>query len=208
MQPTRNTALLLILFVVHSLAAEEHKTNYLFEVTPFIGYSVGGEFDSSTTEEKIDINSADNYGLILGMEDQHRKGAFYELMYLQQNTTFDGSNAEFSGEGNGLDISYLHLGGRYSEVEGRLQPFVSGGFGITYLSAEHGDSKVKFSISLGGGIKYEITDQISFRLEARGFGTFFDNDTFIFCRNEHCYIEVDSDMIWQFTVLSALTISF
>ena len=182
-----------------------------FEISPFLGYTAGGSFENDDNGNDLDIMDHGSYGLILGMQDPYNEPAMLELFFMRQETTLDGDGAIFSGENNlDFEVNYLHLGGiyTYAEPEAHILPFVSGGLGITYMDLDGADSEVRPSFSLGFGMRVPIAEHLTFRLEGRGFGTFFDSDSTIFCVNNQCLVNVKSDMFWQFTAFAALTFTF
>lgn len=195
----------LTLFTALSISAGD------FEISPFLGYTAGGSFENEDNGDDLDIMDHGSYGLILGMRDPHNEPAMLELFYMRQETSLDGDGTIFNGENNlAFDVNYLHLGGTYTyaEPDARIQPFVSGGLGITYMNLDGADSETRPSFSLGFGMRVPIAEHLTFRLEGRGFGTFFDSDSTIFCVNNQCLINVKSDIFWQFTAFAALTLTF
>ena len=197
--------LLLILFFLpgHALAGD-------YEITPLAGYTVGGQFDSTDSDETYDLAEKANFGVILGMRDRSRADdAFYEFLYSRQDTDFATDDATLSGDSRfNVDISYFHLGGRYGKTGGQVNPFVAAGIGATHFSPEQGDDETRFSFSLGGGLLVPLGENFSFRLEGRGFGTLFNSRGELFCVNGRCSLRVDSDLFWQFSGFAGLTLSF
>lgn len=174
-----------------------------FEITPIIGYTAGGSFEDTTNEDDLDLDEGESAGLILSWKDKSRDGAFYELFYMHQDSSFDGDTHEID-----LDIDYLHIGGTYGVEDGRIQPFVSGGLGVTHMDFQSGSSEFRFSLSLGAGLKVPITDHIKFRVEGRGFGTVFSSSSEINCSKGQCTVKAKGDMFYQFSVLAGVSICF
>ena len=180
-----------------------------FEVTPIIGYTIGGGFENSANGNDLDMEDEGSFGVILGFNDQSKAGVRYEFYYSRQSTSLEGDGSAFSGEPRfDIDIEYFHLGGTFG-TEGRpVNPYVSGGLGLTHISPERGDSEGRISFSLGGGLRIPLTENIALRFEGRGFGTFFDNAGSIFCADNRCAVQVSSELMLQFTAFSGVTISF
>jgi len=65
-------------------------------------------------------------------------------------------------------------------------PYLSLTIGATRLDAQSGgyDSETEFSASLGGGLRFAITQQFFINTGLRGYVTFVDSDTDIFCTGE------------------------
>ena len=97
-----------------------------FEVTPIIGYTFGGDFEDSSSGETLDLAEGENYGVILGLRDKSKAGAFYEFLYSRQSTYIEGNGTAFSGARQfDVDIDYFHLGGRYGPEGERFTPYVA-----------------------------------------------------------------------------------
>ncbi len=182
-----------------------------FEVTPLLGYTFGGNFKDSETDETLDFDEGVSYGVILGLRDQSKAGgAFYELLYLRQETYLKLENTDFSSSKKfDVDVNYLHFGGRFGPEEGEtFNPYVAAGLGVTYFDPQKGDSETKFSFSIGGGVNIPLYKALSLRLEGRGFGTVISNDSSVFCANNQCLIKAKGDVLWQFTGFSGVTFTF
>ena len=64
----------------------------------------------------------------------------------------------------------------------RLRPFVFGGLGATFFSADDLESETKFSFGLGGGVKYFAWNAIGIRAHVRYKPTMLnDEDAADFC---------------------------
>jgi hypothetical protein len=178
------------------------------EVTPSIGYRLGGEFEDETTGETVDLDEAPSYGLILSLNlDEHSQ---LELFWSHQETSLE-DDGLFSGAAIlDLDVDYLHFGGTYI-VDGELvRPFVVASMGVTHMNPEQGgfDSETRFSAALGGGIRLFFTRHIGLRFEGRGFVTFIDSDSAVFCRDFTCVIHVKGSVLWQFGAQAGLIVAF
>jgi opacity protein-like surface antigen len=181
-----------------------------FEITPFAGYTWGGEFTDTTTGNKLTVKDNASYGVMLDFKSTEESQI--ELYFSRQATRLE-SNASGFYAGKplfDLDIDYYHIGGTALMGEGKLRPFVVGTVGATYMApkGEGLDSITKFSLSLGGGAKILITDHIGLRLEGRWFGTFFDGSGQAFCTSGQCLIKVQGDVFSQFVANAGIIIGF
>lgn len=180
-----------------------------FELTPFAGYTVGGEFEDPNDQSDRDLESAVSFGATLDFttEDPTRH---YQLLYMNLPTEIE--------EGSALDlkVQYIHIGGLvdFPSERRRAIPFVAGGLGATLLSPDRDgfDEETEFSLSLAGGLKIPLSDSIALRLEARAFVTFFDSDSSVFCVSAPptaaCDIRAESDSFLQFTTSLGVTAGF
>jgi opacity protein-like surface antigen len=177
------------------------------EITPLFGYTFEGGFEDSVTGTALEVDEGQSYGIILGLRSTDTSQ--YELFYSHQPTKLQADGGAFTGNPLfDLDINYFHLGGTYWKESGKITPYVAGGLGVTYLKPKAvGDSETKFSLSLGGGIKFFLTEHIGLRLEGRGFGTVVGGGS-IFCGRGNCAVQVSGDTFWQFSAFSGVILAF
>jgi hypothetical protein len=173
----------LALFSVTAAASDAPK----FEVTPFVGYRTGGEFevgDSGDTDgdaQSVDIDDASSFGVDIGL--YRDSSSFYELLYSRQEAGVDSSDPAL----HGLDVTteYLHFGGTllFDEAETWYLPYLSFTLGATRLEPQGGDydSETKFSASLGGGFRLPFNDRVAATAGVRGYLTFVGSDTGFAC---------------------------
>lgn len=181
-----------------------------YEITPLAGYTVGGQFERADSSATVDLSEHANYGVILGLRDRSRTDeAYYELLYSRQETDFTTDGTTFSGDSRfQVDISYIHLGGRYGRTGNPVNPFIAGGIGATHFSPERGDDETRASFSLGGGVLVPLGAHVRVRFEGRGFGTLFNSRGELFCVDGRCAVHVASDLFWQFSGFAGITLSF
>jgi hypothetical protein len=185
-----------------------------FEITPFAGYTWGGEFTDSVTSTTLKVNEASNYGIMvdINMEDVNQEAqSQVELYFSHQATQLKTDNGLFTGNPLfDLDIDYYHLGGTYGMDLGKVKPFLVGTFGVTHMVPQGPglDALTKFSLSLGGGVKLFATNRIGLRLEGRWFGTLFNGTGSAFCTTGTCAINVQGDLFSQFVANAGIIIAF
>ena len=178
------------------------------EITPFAGFTFGGNFEDNTTGASLKVGESGSLGLILGYRDTPE--THYELFYSFQRTDLRGSGTFGGNPLFDLDIHYLHLGGTYEfPGERTLLPFLSGGLGVTFLvpTGEGLDSSTNFSLSLGGGVKVPVTGRVGLRFEGRGYMTILPDSTEVFCVSSggaSCAVRVTGDVLWQFQLLGGI----
>lgn len=177
------------------------------EITPLLGYTTGGDFEDYLTVADFEVDGSKSYGIILGIPGP--KDTQYEFFYSHQPTTLmrDGGDLASTPLFD-LDINYFHVGGTFGKGSEKVKPYVVGGLGVTYLEPESGKSETGFSLSLGGGIKVNLSDHFGLRFEGRGLGTFIEDNGAVFCRNGNCVVGVSGDVFWQFSAFSGLILAF
>jgi opacity protein-like surface antigen len=180
-----------------------------FEITPFAGYTWGGEFNDSVTGAKLTVDETSNYGVIVDISQKEQTQI--ELYFSHQATQLKASSGPFTGNPLfDLDIDYYHLGGTYGFDSESVRPFLVGTLGVTHMVPQGPglDDLTKFSLSLGGGVKLFATDHIGLRLEGRWFGTLFNGSGSAFCTGGKCAINVQGDLFSQFVANAGLIVAF
>jgi opacity protein-like surface antigen len=197
-------ALLAVIFPLPAIAGN-------YEITPFGGYTWGGQFTDSVTGTTLKVDETANYGVMVDFKQDEQSQI--ELYFSRQNTQLKTDSGLFTGNPLfDLDIEYYHVGGTYSPSPdaGKVKPFVVGTLGATHMVPKGSglDSLTKFSLSLGGGVKLFATDHVGLRLEGRWFGTLFDGSGSAFCSSGTCAIHVEGSLFSQFVANAGLIIAF
>jgi hypothetical protein len=187
-------------------------SSYSVEVIPLLGYRGGGDYVDNATEQTQTLDSTEIYGLILSFPAP--RGKNYEVYYSHQSTQLNSIAVDEPAPNNyvniPLTVDYLHFGGTAPiSDEEKLKTFVSGGLGFTYTSPDYSgaQSDLRASFSIGIGMKWPMTDRISLRLETRGLGTLYDNNSAIFCSGG-CSISVNGNLILQGEVFAGIGFKF
>jgi hypothetical protein len=185
-----------------------------FEITPFAGYRIGGEFETPETDTEdarsVDLESGGGWGVDLGLYRDNN--SFYELLYSSQSARVDSSDPALRG----LDVTteYYHFGGTLIfAAEQWVVPYLSLTVGATRFDADGGyDSETKFSASLGGGLRLPFTDNFGAVVGVRGYLTFVDSDTDLFCVSSGgegtCLLRSSGDTYFQGEATIGLTLTF
>ena len=192
---------------------ESSTTNWSWEVTPFVGYRMGGDFDldGSTSARKVDLDDHGSFGLAVNLLPGDRSES-YELFYSRQKASVAKNSLLAPFE---LNVEYLHLGGTLAvNDELPIKPYIVGGLGLTRFSPRtgNGGDDSRFSLSLGGGFKLPVTKNFGVRLEARGFVTFVNSDSAFLCvsgsQGGACTVRVKGDAFIQYELLAGAAFAF
>ena len=196
-----------------AVAADDSPT---LEITPFVGYRLGGQFDyqdpanTDGDETSIDVGDDVSFGIDLGLYRDDT--SFYELLYGQQTAELD--TDEPALQGVDVKVEYLHFGGTLLYPRDEVfVPYLSLTIGATRLDAQSGgyDSETEFSASLGGGLRFAITEQFFINTGLRGYVTFVDSDTDIFCTGEgdlDCLLKSSGSTFFQGEASVGFTFAF
>jgi len=180
-----------------------------FEITPFIGYTGGGDFNDTQTGGSLSFDDTSSYGIMLDFKQA--EDSWIELYFSRQQTRLRADQGLFVGTPLfDVDIEYYHLGGTYGAASGMVRPFVVGTVGATRMDPKEAglQSETKFSLSLGGGARFYLTKHVGLRLDARWFGTFIGGSGSVFCSGGACLVEVQGDVLSQFTANAGVILAF
>ena len=179
-----------------------------FEATAFVGYRGGGSFDIQDSDESADVGAHFSYALALNYQIDNTSG--YELFYSRQAT-----QVSLGADHTDLDVNYFMLGGTLIVDEmSALQPYIVGLVGAARLSPDAPDTNARsrFAISLGLGVRVPLRERIALRLEARGYVTFVDTDSAVFCSSggsgSACLLRGSGSTFLQGELLAGIAIAF
>jgi hypothetical protein len=196
---------ILIAFVLtaQDVAAEQGPR---FELTPFIGYRVGGSFEDEDTGESVDLDDNASYGLIFNIvEKAHTQ---YEFSWSHQDTSVDLTDAGGNPAKLDLDIDFFQLGGTYLFDGNFARPYMVATLGAAHYRSKSGasESDTYFAFSVGGGWKLWPTRRFGLRLEGKYYGTLVESNSNIFCgsspNNAGCLIQTSGKILSQWEVMA------
>lgn len=180
------------------------------EVSPFFGYQYGGKHDLS--EGEINISSAPDYGIIIGIPVKETPGLRAEIYYSRQETElhyqqnqFEPMNKLFS-----MTSNYFLAGGSYEEDLGIFTPIGLFAVGVAYLDPkEPGYTSEWFlAATLGFGFKTYFSERVGLRVQGRLLAPIQISDGTVWCTSgSGCYIELTAGtIILQADVTAGLVI--
>ena len=184
------------------------------EITPFAGYTMGGQFTDAVTGKSLSFDDTSSYGIMVDFKqplDKEGGESWIELYYSRQQTKLKADQGPFFGDPLfDVNIEYFHIGGTYGQATGKMKLFLVGTFGATHLTPEGEGlhAETKFSLSLGGGVKLYLTERVGIRLDARWFGTLFNGSGSAFCSGGACLINVQGDMLSQYSANAGVILAF
>ena len=187
----------------------------LFELTPYAGYRIGGEFTAESGDTEYEIREGNAQGLIFNIKARE-PNTQWEILYGRQQTDVETQASFVDGPLLPIDIHNVHFGGTYLFDGGTTAPFVALTVGLTRFEPSVSDSEAEnyFSGSLGGGMHLRPTQRIGVRLEARVFATFVDSDGALFCvsapasETAGCAISIHGEALLQWEAHAGLVVRF
>ena len=180
-----------------------------FEVAPFIGYQVGGNFQQADTGQHIGLD--DHGSFAIALDAPADPSGQYELFYGRQSTVVRGEG--FAPVN--VVVEYLHIGGTVLLSDSqRVKPYLAGGLGVSRLSPDSpgADADTRFSVSLALGLRVPLNRHFSLRVEGRGFLTVLQSDGAVFCHSGEsggaCQITAQGSTLFQFAFLAGAAYDF
>jgi len=206
-------SLLLGICVLIALPAMGQERKYPFEVTPFVGYRIGGTFEDEDSDAEFELDESSSFGLVMNLRAEDNTQ--WELVYSHQNTDLDSSGLlSPSDPVLSMDVDYLQLGGTYLWEGDLARPFMVATMGLAHFDPEDSDfnSETYFSFSIGGGWKVFPTKRVGLRLEGRFYGSLIESDSNIFCESisgsSRCLISTSGTILWQWEMMAGAVFRF
>jgi len=138
------------------------------EITPMIGYHLGGATDFN--EGRMDIADSFSYGLYLSMTDLPGSVSV-DLSYSRADSTlaFTASDAGYNDADFGVASNYIMFGVNKDFLENRIRLFLGMDVGAAWFDskASGGSDAWFFALDLKGGMKFYLNDRLGFRLQGR-----------------------------------------
>lgn len=185
---------------------EEQVETNAFEITPFVGYMAGGEFEDPLDNSDRDLAEDTSFGIIANAAvDSWRH---YELLYSTQTAELEGA-APID-----VDVQYLQIGGIVSHPDARrVIPYFGLGLGAARLSPDGPglSDETKIAFSVAGGVRVPITRHFGVRFDLRAFLTLLDTEGDIFCVSSSgltCRVRAKSDTFVQYAASLGVSIGF
>jgi hypothetical protein len=198
---------------IGSAAADGHDPR--FELTPYLGYRIGGEFEQQNGSAKYELDEGHSAGLIFNIAARD-VNTQWQLLYGQQSTSLKTPLTFDPSARLGLDVEYFQFGGTYlfDDDGDDMRPFVALTAGVTHFAPTLSgvDAESFFSGSIGGGVQLWQTRRVGMRLEARVFATFVSTDGAIFCHSGPqtggCAISIHGTALYQFEASAGVVFRF
>ncbi len=110
-----------------------------------------------------------------------------------------------------MSIEYFHAGALYVPKWGKVRPIgiITLGFTRSHLKSGDREDDWRFSVAVGGGAKFFVTENITFRIQGRLLAPVYTSDTTIYCTNGTCVFKIEAGtLIFQADLITGLTIAF
>ena len=176
-----------------------------YEITPFVGWRTSSSLEEETTGASIDLKETSSFGIILSLKKD--RDTNYDFLFSRQDTELQSTTSP--GNTESLRLDYYQIGGTVFYDYDKFIPFIAGGLGATHISPANDNfsSETKFSLSVGGGLKFPLSQNVGLRLEARGYGTVVDSGGSILCSGG-CVAKFKGSLFMQLEASAGLSIAF
>lgn len=160
-----------------------------WEVTPFAGYETRGSYplnptSTTVTVNNLRINDAPSFGTFIGYSVT--SNAEFEFMWDRNLTSYSEQPTPGAAyvKAYNSTVDQYQFGVLYSVLgnEHKLRPYIAASLGFTHEFNSGGNpTRLDFSYSAGGGIKYELSRHIAFRADARYMPTYANSSLALYC---------------------------
>lgn len=160
-----------------------------WEFTPFLGYETSGSYPLNPTLSSIPVNNlrvdgAASFGTFI--DYSVTSNAQFEFMWDRNQTSY--SEQQFPNpayvKAFNSSVDQFQFGGLYMLFgeEHKWRPYIAGSVGFTHeFNSGNNPTRMDFSYSIGGGVKYEWTRHIAFRGDARYMPTYANSSLGQYC---------------------------
>lgn len=185
------------------------------EITPFVGYRMGGSFDVNDppagSSDSVDLQDGGSWGVDIGI---YRDAvSFYEFLYSQQSADLDTNDPALKGAD--IKVEYYQVGGTILyPYDTWFVPYLSLTIGATRFDVQGGgsESDTRFSGSLGGGFRVPVSENFAVTVGLRGYLTAVDSDSEFLCvgtgGSANCLIRSSGSTFFQGEALVGFTAVF
>jgi hypothetical protein len=182
-----------------------------FEISPFAGYRVSDDWESSSNDQSTVVDDGNSWGVGLSLYRDER--SFWELLYSRRSAGLDTEDPALRGVD--VDIEYFHFGGTllFEQPQG-FTTFVSLTAGLTRLEGSPGrySSENEFSASLAGGLRFAFSEAVHATFGVRGYVTLVDSNTGLVCVSDPpegiCLLTSSGNTFWEIEAMAGLNFRF
>lgn len=192
--------------VVALLLAPSAARAQSWEASGLFGFTPSAGIDERAAElSAVDVRGEFTWGLQAARFFTPRWGV--EVLWTQQDTALEIGTADAKADLFAMTVTQAigNVVYRLGRGGAKWEPFVFAGLGATYLSADTLESETKFSLNVGGGVKYFPTRSFGARANVRYKPTFLNDsssgrfcDPFGFCQGALQQVELSAGIVVRF----------
>lgn len=188
-----------IIFILITILISTEIFSQKFEISPFAGYLFAGTIQ--TDKGALNIKNGFNYGAFVDITVNKNLMAEFWYSRLPTELFLERSAGDEPIEGHNegsqklfdMTMEYFHGGGIYTETLGKFRPFAAISLGATRFNPldDNFQEYWTFSVTIGGGGKYYLTETIGIRFDWRVLLPRIGASTSVFCTNGRCIFNVE-----------------
>jgi outer membrane protein W len=192
--------------VVMILLAHSPARAQSWEASGLFGFTPSAAIDQRASElSDADIRGAFTWGLQGARFFTTSLGG--EVLWTQQASAFEVGTSDGKADLFAMTVRQLHgnVVYRLGRADAKWQPFVFGGLGATFFTADTVESETKLSLDVGGGVKVFLSRLVGARVHVRYKPTFLNDsssdtfcDPFGFCQGALQQIEFTAAAVLRF----------
>jgi outer membrane protein W len=177
-----------------------------WEASGLFGFTPSATIDQRASElSDADIRGEITWGLQGAWFFTSSLGA--EALWTQQASAFEVGTSDGKADLFTMTVRQLHgnVVYRLRGADAKWQPFVFGGLGATFFTADTVESETKLSLDVGGGVKFFLSRLVGARAHVRYKPTFLNDsssdtfcDPFGFCQGVLHQIEFSVAAVLRF----------
>jgi outer membrane protein W len=177
-----------------------------WEASGLFGFTPSATIDERASElSDADIRGGFTWGLQGARFFTPSLGA--EVLWTQQASAFEVGTSDGTADLFTMTVRQLHgnVVYRFGRAGAKWQPFVFGGLGATFFTADTVESETKLSLDVGGGVKFFLSRLVGARVHVRYKPTFLNDsssdtfcDPFGFCQGVLQQIEFTAAAVLRF----------
>ena len=115
----------------------------------------------------------------------------------------------FGGEHRiGLTIDEFQVGALVEKPSGKFHPYLDFLAGASLFGPQGSDSETRFSLSIGGGVKYFLLKNLALRADLRGYCTVVESDSAFISVGGVTVAHFHGSTLWQGEISGGVTLSF
>lgn len=183
-----------------------YQFNADFEVAAVSGESHGASLQTGSPGDDVELDDDAAFSLAVDFLYRQRQDQRMGFYISHQQTQFDDHAGLAERE---MDVTHIHFTAMSYYPEGNFEPFVIAGLGVGIFSPRDSTLKdeTQFSMQIGAGANYRLTDSLLLRFDARWLPTFFNGSGSAFCSGG-CTIRLSSDTYNQVQINTGVMFRF
>jgi opacity protein-like surface antigen len=177
------------------------------ELGGFVGWQLGTN-KVNFVNGQAGLKSSLNYGAELDIP-LNRTGSFV-LLWNHQSTDLDVDVINGPREDRPVSINYFHAGGMMEFPQDDVRPFFMFTLGTTWYSPADPDvdDEWRFSMMLGGGLKYDVSPKIGLRGQGRLWATTISTSGGFWCGFGGCSVGLGGYGVWSLEMSAGVYYKF